>query len=1191
MNDGREGYFTLRGAPARSKSDEERDRDRAAEAIPAEKMVRLSVRDAPVLAGGAGGGRMSILAMTLLGFGALVGVLIASIVTGIVQTREIGAEFARLRTLKEVADTANTIDRSLGQLRLSVREFLSSGDPSHAAIARVKLADMAELVADAKRGERAGERAAVLEAMREGLARFGNVFEQAAGLQADRNTAYERLALIAEQAELNLRDIAATRSAQRDAAGAARANALRDSLIETRTLALAYQAERGRADLSARLDVALSAIEWGRSAVDADLAAEIAEVARGARAVRLAAESAEALVTRGIDAEGREIELLTERLRSLAANAEAGLVTLVERRVTDMGGQGLALIVIGAVLGLLSALAVARLTTGPVRDIARALEDVSAGRIDTAIPYLDFGNEIGRMARATEVFRQAMSEIQRAETVLRASLDNMDQGLALLDANYELQIANSRFAQMLGLPAAMARRGTPIEDIIRAFFETHIADPGRRAAAIAERIAIAKRGQAQNFELPGANGSTLEVRVRPIPEGGVVYTFTDVTRTRESERAAKQARDFLESVIDAMPANVNVKGRDLRYTMFNRYQAEVFGFDRRTAIGKRLADLVPLTPSATQVARNEDLDVEILEGKRGTIVYDFENLDATGRHRAWLTTKTAVHDEAGEITGVLTVSIDIGERRKLEQALRDAAQAAEEAARAKSEFLAVMSHEIRTPLNGVIGTLELLRRQPLTADQAELAGIAHEAAQSLIQIIGDILDFSKIEAGKLELESVPIAPRRVIETVVNALEPAASAKGLRLASRVDESLPEAVFGDALRLRQVLFNLIGNAVKFTETGEIDVTVTHGPAPGTWRFAIHDTGIGMTAEQQARLFSAFHQADTSTTRRYGGTGLGLSICRGIVEMMGSRIEIDSRPGEGSTFRFDVAFEECDPALVVESDIEVGRHRLLTPSTRETALRRGHLVLVAEDNPTNQRVVRKQLEQLGCAADIAANGLEALEMAKTGRYALVLMDHHMPEMDGLDATRAIRAIETSTGAKRTPIVALTANALRGEAERSFEAGMDDFCAKPLTLAQLARVLRRWLPDRDPAEAEMDAMVESALPPADDHTVLDLAHLAATLGAVDDGLREDLQLFVETTEDYVRRIVAAVEARDARTARETAHSAKGAARTAGARELAALMQAIEDSVKQDDFAAAASLAGALRSTLDRVTRAIASL
>jgi two-component system, NarL family, sensor histidine kinase EvgS len=491
----------------------------------------------------------------------------------------------------------------------------------------------------------------------------------------------------------------------------------------------------------------------------------------------------------------------------------------------------------------------------------------------------------------------------------------------------------------------------------------------------------------------------------------------------------------------------------------------------------------------------------------------------------------------------------------------------------------------------VIGTLELLRRQPLTADQAELASIAHEAAQSLIQIIGDILDFSKIEAGKLELESVPIAPRRVIETVVNALEPAASAKGLRLACRIDEGLPEAVFGDALRLRQVLFNLIGNAVKFTEAGEIEIAVTHAPAPGRWRFSIRDTGIGMTAEQQARLFSAFHQADTSTTRKYGGTGLGLSICRGIVEMMGSRIEIDSRPGEGSTFRFDVALAECDPSLVVQSEIEVGRHRLLTPGTRESALRRGHLVLVAEDNPTNQRVVRKQLEQLGCAADIAVNGLEALEMAKTGRYALVLMDHHMPEMDGLDATRAIRAIENSTGAKRTPIVALTANALRGEAERSFDAGMDDFCAKPLTLAQLARVLRRWLPDRDPAEAEMAAMVDSVLPPADDHTVLDLAHLVATLGAIDDGLREDLQLFVETTEDYVRGIVAAVEARDARTARETAHSAKGAARTAGARELAALMQAIEDSVKQDDFLTAASLAGALRSTLDRVTRAVASL
>jgi CheY-like chemotaxis protein len=198
-------------------------------------------------------------------------------------------------------------------------------------------------------------------------------------------------------------------------------------------------------------------------------------------------------------------------------------------------------------------------------------------------------------------------------------------------------------------------------------------------------------------------------------------------------------------------------------------------------------------------------------------------------------------------------------------------------------------------------------------------------------------------------------------------------------------------------------------------------------------------------------------------------------------------------------------------------------------------------------------------------------------------------MPEMDGFDSTRAIRAFETEIGRPRVPIVALTANALRGEAERSFEAGMDDFCAKPLTLAQLARVLRRWIPGRD--EIEPDLPIEAPMGPVDDHAVLDVAHLRATLGAIDDGLREDLKLFVDTTEDYAKRLAAAIEAREARSAREIAHSAKGAARTAGARELAALMQAIEDSVRQDDFASAASLAGALRPTLDRVTKAVAAL
>jgi PAS domain S-box-containing protein len=1331
MSDAPETFFTLRGAPIRGKSDDERARDRVAEAIPVEKMVRLNPRDAPVHVGGTGGGsgrQMSILAMTLLGFGALVAVLIASNVASIVQMREIGREFDRLRAVKETAETAADIDRGLAELRLSVGEFLGTGDETHAAFARNKADEISDQIALAKRGEREGERAAALDEIGQRVARYGAAFERVTSLEADRRIAYERLALIAEQAELSLRDVVATRSAQGDPVGSARANLLRDAVVAARTLGLTYQSERARSGgVSDALDAALATLAESDPALAPAVAVDLADIGRLARLVRESAESSRNLAGEGIAEEGRQIERLTQRLRNLAGRTEASLFALVGRRVSDMGGQAIAAIVAGAFLGLLCALAVARLTTGPVREIAGALEEVSAGRIDSPIPYLNFTNEIGRMARATEVFRQAMAEIQRAEQVMRASFENMDQGLALLDANFVLQVANSRFAQMLGLPPSFGRRGTPMEDIIRAYWETRIPDPGRRAAEIAERIAIAKRGERTTFELAGARDRILECRVNPTPEGGVVYTFTDVTRTRESERAAKEARRFLETVLDAMPANINVKDRELRYLLVNRVMVETYGFDRATIVGKTFAEVAGPQGELDTVARNESLDREIVEGKRGLAVYDSETLDLAGRKRAWLTTKTALRDgegnpigvvtvsvdiaerrqleaalreseaaakEArrflesvldampaivnvkdrnlrysminryqaeshamdpeqaigrtmgellgpravgdtvnrnatvdreildgardaavfdaetidaagrprswlstksalrdaeGNIVGVLTVGVDIGERRKLETALRDAAAAAEEAARAKSEFLAVMSHEIRTPLNGVIGTLELLRRQPLSAEESELAGIAHDAAQSLIQIIGDILDFSKIEAGKLEIERVPLAPRRVVDTVVNALEPAASAKGLRLFARVAPDLPEAVLGDPLRLRQVLFNLVGNAVKFTERGEIEVSIAPAPSPGRWRFAVRDTGIGLSDAQRAKLFSAFHQADTSTTRKYGGTGLGLSICRAIVELLGGKIEVDSAQGEGSTFRFDVALDRCDPALVAESGIEIGKARAGAPVDRADAVRRGKLVLVAEDNPTNRRVVRKQLEQLGYAVDLAGDGREALEMARSGEYGLVLMDHHMPEMDGFDSTRAIRAFEAEMGRPRVPIVALTANALRGEAERSFEAGMDDFCAKPLTLAQLARVLRRWTPGKD--DVALDMPLEAPTGPSDDHAVLDVVHLRATLGAIDDGLREDLKLFVDTTEDYAKRLAQAIEARDARSARETAHSAKGAARTAGARELAALMQAIEDSVRQDDFASAASLAGALRPTLDRVAKAVAAL
>ena len=1331
MSEAPETFFTLRGAPIRGKSDAERKRDREAEAVPAEKMVRLNPRDAPVHVGGTGGGsgkQMSILAMTLLGFGALVAVLIASNVASIVQMREIGREFDRLRAVKETAETAAEIDRGLAELRLAVGEFLGTGDGAHAAFARNKADEIADLLAAAKRGEREGERATALGEIGQRLARYGAVFERLTGLEADRSLAYERLALIAEQAELSLRDVVATRAAQGDSAGSARANLLRDSVVAARTLALTYQADRARSGgVSDALDAALAALAENDSGLAPALAADIADIARLARLVRAAAEETRALVGDGIAEEGRQIERLTQRLRALAGRAEASLFALAGRRVVDMGGQAIAAIVAGGLLGLLCALAVARLTTGPVREIARAMEEVSAGRIDSPIPYLEFSNEIGRMARATEVFRQAMAEIQRAEQVMRASFESMDQGLALYDANLDLQLANRRFGEMLGLPAALLRRGTPIAEMIRHVMAKSISDPGRLAAEVAERLGYAKRGDRQTFEFVTEKGHILEGRVRPTPERGVVYTFTDVTRTRESERAATEARRFLETVMDAMPANINVKDRNLRYLLVNRVMVETYGFDRDTVIGKTFAEVATPQGGLGTVQRNETIDREIVEGKRDIAVYDSETLDAAGRKRSWLTTKTAlrdakgepigvvtvsvdiaerrqleaalrqseaaamearrflenvldampaivnvkdrdlrytminrymaethamdrktaigrtmgellgpraagltvrrneevdrelldgvrdaavfdaetidaagrprswlstksvVRDETGAIAGVLTVGVDIGERRKLESALRDAAAAAEEAARAKSEFLAVMSHEIRTPLNGVIGTLELLRRQPLSAEESELAGIAHDAAQSLIQIIGDILDFSKIEAGKLEIERVPLAPRRVVDTVVNALEPAASAKGLRLFARLDPGLPEAVLGDPLRLRQVLFNLVGNAVKFTERGEIAISIAPAPEPGKWRFAVRDTGIGLSAAQRDKLFSAFHQADTSTTRKYGGTGLGLSICRAIVGLLGGDIAVDSAPGEGSVFRFDIPLEACDARLVAETGIEIGKIRAGAPAGRDDAIRRGRLVLVAEDNPTNRRVVRKQLEQLGYAADLAKDGREALEMARGGGYGLILMDHHMPEMDGFDSTRAIRAFEAEMARARVPIVALTANALRGEAERSFEAGMDDFCAKPLTLAQLARVLRRWIPGKD--ESEFDLPVETPAGPIDDHAVLDVAHLRATLGAIDDGLREDLKLFVDTTEDYAKRLTAAIEARDARTAREIAHSAKGAARTAGARELAALMQAIEDSVRQDDFASAASLAGAMRPTLDRVAKAVAAL
>src|SRR5271167_324431 len=438
----------------------------------------------------------------------------------------------------------------------------------------------------------------------------------------------------------------------------------------------------------------------------------------------------------------------------------------------------------------------------------------------------------------------------------------------------------------------------------------------------------------------------------------------------------------------------------------------------------------------------------------------------------------------------------IAELRERTDAAETARAEAEAANEAKSTFLATMSHEIRTPMNGVLGMMEVLERQGLGDDQLPLVATMHDSAHALLRIIDDVLDFSKIEAGRLELETTAFSLSGLVGGAVDTLRPQANAKGLAIAAEIEPGSNDALVGDPTRIRQILFNPLSNAVKFTERGEVVVragTTPLGGGQARVTLAVKDTGIGLDAEQQARLFQPFSQADSSTTRRYGGTGLGLSIVRRLAQLMGGDVAVDSTPGEGSVFTVTLtlaaapASAEAAP-LTLPSPPDFGGRGLRSAGGTEARL------LVVDDHPVNRDVLVRQLRLFGLAADTAEDGNEALAAWAPGRYAAVLADLHMPGMDGFALTRQLRTREAENGGARTTIVAVTANAMRGEEERCLAAGMDAYLAKPVAIDRLRATLERWLPIGEGAQAAPSAGISAAI----DRNVL-----AAWLGDDRDGIK----------------------------------------------------------------------------------------
>jgi len=779
--------------------------------------------------------------------------------------------------------------------------------------------------------------------------------------------------------------------------------------------------------------------------------------------------------------------------------------------------------------------------------------------------------------------RQAERELEDRQRFLDSLIESSPIAIVAIDANDGVEMCNTAFEALFHYRQEEIL-GHPLSRLLGSDETRDEVESNRENASRGGTTHVTTKRSRSDGTVVDVEGFCVP-RVVDGKASGSVILYQDITQRRQAERALADRTNLLNSLIENLPVGIVLTDPESVVLMCNPAFEKLFGYRQDEMMGRKIMDLLATGEIRHQMEATQRL---VLAGNLSRMATRRRRADGT-LVEVEVTAVPVIRD--GKISEVMVIYYDITERKRVEEALWRAKEAAESANRAKSEFLANMSHEIRTPMNGIIGMTELVLDTELDSEQREQLNLAKASADSLLTLINDILDYSKIEAGQMDIESIDFSLGDCVGETMKALSLRAHQKGLELAFEIEPNAPDGVMGDPGRLRQILNNLVGNAIKFTETGEVVLRVkleSREPDFVRLQFEVTDTGIGISSEKQTAIFEPFKQADGSMTRKYGGTGLGLTISSRLVELMGGKIWVESELGRGSCFYFTVCFKpqrsssklaaQRDPSsllgmpVLIVDDNSTNRRILckllsnwgMRPSEAENGtkamaaliqaksagkhfplilldaqmpemdgfalaeyikrhpdfragtvmmlssagqrgdsvrcrdmgiasyltkpIRQGELldailiavgspvkpemkaqavarrtpretacslqILLAEDNPVNQLLVVRLLEKWGHKVVIASNGRKALEALTREPYDLVLMDVQMPEMNGWEATRAIREMERETG-KHVPIIAMTAHAMKGDDEKCFASGMDDYLAKPIRTAELIAIL----------------------------------------------------------------------------------------------------------------------------------------